>query len=140
MNPSQVSARKTEGGARFDTALFATVDALEEANIPFAMIGGIATSGMGRPRSTHDIDLFVSPENAEAVIQVLGKKGFRTEKFDVEYGWEGNTLQFSRGGVDGHIAVGAKDIRVTAHLGFLLFAPKGPIEREIHRYLDEEFG
>jgi hypothetical protein len=85
MNPSQVSARQTESGARFDGALFATLDALEEANIPFALIGGVAASGLGRPRSTHDIDIFVSPENAEATLQVLGKKGFRTEKFDIEW-------------------------------------------------------
>lgn len=85
MNPSQVSARQTEGGARFDVALFATLDALEEAKIPFALIGGVATSGLGRPRSTHDIDIFVSPENAEATLQVLSKKGFRTEKFDIEW-------------------------------------------------------
>jgi len=61
------------------------------------------------------------------------------EKFDVEYGWEGNTMAFSRGGVDGHIAVSAKEIHVTATLGFLLGAIKGPIEREIHQYLDREF-
>jgi hypothetical protein len=85
MNPSQVSARQTEGGARFDIALFATLDAMEEANIPFALIGGVAASGLGRPRSTHDIDIFVSPEHAEATLQVLGKKGFRTEKFDIEW-------------------------------------------------------
>jgi putative polyhydroxyalkanoate system protein len=62
------------------------------------------------------------------------------EKFDVEYGWNGNSMEFSRGGVDGHIAVSSKEIHVTATLGFLLGAIKGPIEREIRRYLDEEFG
>ena len=62
------------------------------------------------------------------------------EKFDVTYGWEGNTLHFQRSGVDGHIKVTAKLIHVTANLGFLLMAIKGPVEREIHRYLDEEFG
>lgn len=62
------------------------------------------------------------------------------EKFDVEYGWNGNTMEFSRGGVDGHIAVSGKEIHVTATLGFLLMAIKGPIEREIHQYLDREFG
>lgn len=62
------------------------------------------------------------------------------EKFDVEYGWNGNMMEFSRGGVDGHIAVTGKEIHVTATLGFLLGAIRGPIEREILRYLDEEFG
>lgn len=62
------------------------------------------------------------------------------EKFDVEYGWNGNSMEFSRSGVDGHIAVTGKEIHVTAKLGFLLGAIRGPIEREILRYLDEEFG
>lgn len=61
-------------------------------------------------------------------------------KFDVEYGWDGNTMQFSRSGVDGRIAVTGKDVHVTATLGFLLMAIRGPIEREIHQYLDREFG
>lgn len=62
------------------------------------------------------------------------------EKFDVEYGWNGNSMEFSRAGVDGHIAVSGKEVHVTATLGFLLGAIKGPIEREVQRYLDEEFG
>ncbi len=62
------------------------------------------------------------------------------EKFDVEYGWNGNSMEFSRSGVDGHIAVSGKEVHVTATLGFLLGAIRGPIEREIQRYLEEEFG
>lgn len=41
INPCQLSARNTEGGMRFDSVLFATLDALEEAKIPFALIGEI---------------------------------------------------------------------------------------------------
>ena len=44
------------------------------------------------------------------------------EKFDVEYGWEGNTMAFTRGGVDGHIEVSPRQVHVTATLGFLLGA------------------
>jgi len=61
------------------------------------------------------------------------------EKFAVECAWDGNTLNFERPGVDGHIKVNAKSVHVTANLGFLFMALKGPVEREIHRYLDEEF-
>src|SRR3546814_16869775 len=32
------------------------------------------------------------------------------EKFDVDYAWEGSTLDFSRSGVDGHINVGTDEI------------------------------
>ena len=76
-------------------------------------------------------------EARAAVERVAGKI---SERFDVDYSWEGNTLHFKRSGVDGHIAVSAKDVHVTAKLGFLLGAIKGPIEREIHQYLDREFG
>ena len=62
------------------------------------------------------------------------------EKFDVACAWEGNTLHFQRVGVDGHIKVTPRQIHVTANLGFLLMAIRGSVEREIHRYLDEEFG
>lgn len=77
-------------------------------------------------------------KDARAAIERVAEH--LAEKFDVEYGWEGNTLAFSRSGVDGHIAVSGKDIHVRATLGFLLLAIRGPIEREIHRYLEEEFG
>ena len=85
MNPTQVSARNTEGGNRFNAVLFSTLDALEEAKIPFALIGGVAVSGQGRPRSTHDVDIFVRPEDAESVMVALADKGFRTDRIDVEW-------------------------------------------------------
>lgn len=62
------------------------------------------------------------------------------ERFDVDCCWDGDTLNFQRSGVDGHIKVSAKQIHVTANLGFLLLAIRGTVEREIHRYLEEEFG
>ena len=62
------------------------------------------------------------------------------KKFDVACSWDGNTLYFKRSGVDGQIKVSAKKIHVTAELGFLLLAIRSSVEREIHRYLEEEFG
>ena len=62
------------------------------------------------------------------------------EKFEVDTAWQGNTLVFRRSGVDGQIEVQPKAIRVTVELGFLLLAIRGTVEREIRRYLDEEFG
>ena len=60
-------------------------------------------------------------------------------KFDVRCHWQGDTLHFERSGVDGHIKVSTKQVHVTARLGFLLMAIQGSVEREINRYLDEEF-
>jgi putative polyhydroxyalkanoate system protein len=77
------------------------------------------------------------PEARKAVQRVADHIA---ERFDVNCSWEGNTLNFERSGVDGHIKVGARQVHVTAHLSFLLLAIRGTVEREIHRYLEEEFG
>ena len=57
----------------------------------------------------------------------------------MDYGWDGDTLNFSRSGVEGKIALLANNLQVTATLGFLLSAMKGPIEAEIRRVLSEKF-
>lgn len=61
------------------------------------------------------------------------------ERFGVDYGWDGDTLKFTRSGVDGKIDLQPGGLHVTAKLGFLLSAMKGPIESEIRRVLDERF-
>ncbi len=81
----QASARNTEMGQRFDKVLFEALDAVEAKKIPYALIGGIAISGMGRPRSTHDIDLFVRPEDAEATLEALVQAGFEAERPELKW-------------------------------------------------------
>lgn len=91
MPPPQASARQTEMGDTFNRVLFSALDALQEHEIPYALIGGIAASGLGRPRSTHDIDIFVRPEDAEATLEALAKHGFDTERTDPRWlfkGWK----------------------------------------------------
>lgn len=63
-----------------------------------------------------------------------------TKKFSVDHRWEDSTLHFTRSGVDGHIALSKGLVKVHVKLGFLLMALRGPIESEIERVLDEEFG
>lgn len=87
--PPQASARQTEMGDKFDKVLMAAVDALQESLLPYALIGGVAASGLGRPRSTHDIDIFVRPEDAEAAVEALIKKGFETERTDPRWLFKG---------------------------------------------------
>ncbi|MCH6485260.1 polyhydroxyalkanoic acid system family protein [Pseudoxanthomonas sp. LH2527] len=78
-----------------------------------------------------------SPAQARKAVEGVAKK--LAERFDMDYGWDGDTLKFSRSGVDGTIALLADKLRVTANLGFLLSAMKGPIEAEIRRVLSEKF-
>lgn len=84
-------------------------------------------------KRAHKLSQTEARGKVEQIAKQLGRK------FAMEHAWDGNTLHFSRSGVDGQIKVSAKQIHVIAQLGFLLMALKGPVEREIHRYLDEEF-
>jgi putative nucleotidyltransferase-like protein len=57
-----------------------TVDLIEREGIPYALIGGLASASMGRPRWTHDIDIFVEPQNARRVIDALSRAGYQTQE------------------------------------------------------------
>ena len=78
-----------------------------------------------------------TPAQARKAVEGVAKK--LAERFEMDYGWDGDTLNFSRSGVEGKIALLADKLRVTANLGFLLSAMKGPIETEIRRVLSEKF-
>ena len=79
----------------------------------------------------------LSKAKARKAIEDVAKK--LSEKFDMDYGWDGDILNFSRSGVDGHIALGPDDLHVHAKLGFLTAMFKEPIESEIKRVLKEKF-
>lgn len=76
--------RCTENGS-FKKALGEVVTALEQAGVEYALMGGIASTGLGRPRWTHDIDVFVRPTGAETALDVLAKAGFDTEHTDATW-------------------------------------------------------
>jgi putative polyhydroxyalkanoate system protein len=97
----------------------------------------VTTTGTGM--STIDIHHAHSLPLAKARKAVEGVAAKLGEKFQMDYHWDGDTLHFTRSGVDGHIALTPKQVNVTAKLGFLLSAMKGPIESEIRRVLDERF-
>jgi predicted nucleotidyltransferase len=92
MKPLKASAVTTENpelADRFNRILQETVEALEDAGIRYAFIGGVASGGLGRPRSTHDIDVFVRPEDAELTLRALAKRGFKTERTDPVWLYKG---------------------------------------------------
>lgn len=75
--------------------LFEAIDIVESSNIPYALIGGVAVKSLGRPRVTHDIDLFVRPDDASKVLEVLEAKGFTSQKRDPFWlfkAWKGDIL------------------------------------------------
>ena len=82
----------------------------------------------------HDKPMAEARKAVEKVAKAVAKR------FDVEYGWEGNTLHFERPGVSGHIALAKGSVKVAAQLSFLLLAIRGAVEQEIQRHLEKEFG
>ena len=86
-----------------------------------------------------DIEHSHSKTHAQARQALESVAARLSERFDMEYGWEGEAMKFNRSGVHGRIDLSPSKLRVTAHLGFLLSALKGPIEAEIRRVLDEKF-
>ena len=74
------------GTARAD-AVFArvlreAVETVEQTGYPFLVLGGLASSIVGRPRWTHDIDFLVRPDDARDVLGALRGAGFTTEETD----------------------------------------------------------
>ena len=57
-----------------------TIAALDNAGVEYMLMGGIASSCMGRERWTHDIDLFARPSEALRALDVLTQAGFDTEE------------------------------------------------------------
>lgn len=81
----------------------------------------------------HAMDLEAAQSAADDLAADLA------EKFDIDYGWDGDFIHFERPGVDGRIEVGEKIIHVQARLGLLLMFLKTRIEEEIREYLQSHF-
>jgi len=54
--------------------------ALRDADIRFALAGGLACWARGGPATDHDVDFLVKPEDAEAAQQALARAGLRLEQ------------------------------------------------------------
>jgi len=80
--------RCTNNGV-FKEVLGEVVSALERAGLDYALMGGIASTGLGRPRWTHDIDVFVRPTGADATLDALAEAGFECERTDPAWLFKG---------------------------------------------------
>ena len=77
------------------------------------------------------------PSKARKAVEEVAAK--LADRFGVACSWDEDSLNFTRSGVEGRIAMEPHQLHVTAHLGFMLTALKGPIEAEIRRVLEERF-
>ena len=65
------------------------VRALDDAGVPYVLMGGIGSAAHGRPRWTHDIDFFVRPEEARTALDALASAGFATQETDQHWLYKG---------------------------------------------------
>ena len=61
------------------------VGALERYEIPYVLVGGLASSLYGRPRTTRDVDLLVRKDDAKRALEALDTVGFETEETNPEW-------------------------------------------------------
>jgi predicted nucleotidyltransferase len=61
------------------------VRVMRNSGIPHAFMGGLASTIYGRERHTHDLDLFVRPEDAERTLEALAAAAYRTEKSNPDW-------------------------------------------------------
>lgn len=85
-------------------------------------------------RRTHGMTLKKARLAAEDIATKLD------EEFDLDYAWDGNTLEFRRTGVSGSLEVSRREVEISLRLGFLMLPFRSRIEQEIHAYFDEHFG
>jgi hypothetical protein len=71
----------SEGGdlTPIDLTLRKAVGALQAAGVPFVLGGSLACWVRGGPRVENDVDLMVSPEDAEPALAALAGAGMRAE-------------------------------------------------------------
>lgn len=61
-------------------ALKRSAAALQDAEVPFALGGGLACWARGGPETEHDIDYMVRPEDAQKALDALQDAGLKIEK------------------------------------------------------------
>jgi hypothetical protein len=87
---SGVSAPGAASHTGFDDCDLATlhgifaevVQSLDAREIPYVVIGGLASAALGRPRASGDIDILVTPHDARPALAALADAGFHTDEIN----------------------------------------------------------
>lgn len=82
----------------------------------------------------HTLSHKKAKEAAEKVAEDLNSR------FDLEFSWKGDHIEFKRPGLTGALHVGKEAVRLDCELGFMLSLLKPTIEAEVHKQFDKYFG
>lgn len=89
MTAKQFFDWQTDGGT---DDVMRMVDCLEQSDIPWCAIGGVAVNHWAdEPMVTRDVDFVVATEAIERTISVLGDAGFHAEKFEWSVNFSGSS-------------------------------------------------
>lgn len=77
----------------------------------------------------------LSHKKAKEVAEKIAKD--LNQRFDLDYAWNGDDVEFERPGVQGTMRVAKDSLELDVSLGFLLIPLKPSIEREINAQLDK---
>lgn len=92
------------------------------------------------PMSRIDIHHPHARDDAEARRIVEDIADQLRQHYGVDGHWRNDAMTLSGPGLDGLIQLAPGQVQVTAELGFLLSALRGPVEDEIRRVLGERLG
>ena len=62
------------------------------------------------------------------------------KRFDLDYAWKGDNIEFSRTGLKGALHVGKDTVKLNCELGLMLSLLKPTIEAEVEKQFDKYFG
>lgn len=79
---SDIAQLKATADRAFNDVLREAVESLDRSGYDFLVLGGLASSLVGRPRWTHDIDFLVRADDARSVLAAMRQAGFETEETD----------------------------------------------------------
>jgi hypothetical protein len=71
--------------------LRSVLEALDQAGVDYALVGGLAVAVWGAPRATKDIDLLVRGEKIQDALAAVRTRGFTLEALPFEFK-DGTTL------------------------------------------------
>jgi len=62
------------------------INVLDRNGIDYALCGGIAMAVHGQPRATVDIDIMISEDSLDRVVQLAGNLGYTIRGLDMNFG------------------------------------------------------
>lgn len=61
-------------------AMKAGAEALQRSEIPFVLGGGLAAWARGGPKSEHDVDFMIKPDDRDSALEAMEQAGLRAER------------------------------------------------------------